>query len=297
VNPFRSARHARQSRERPLARERSLTRERPLFDPAGVFWRVNREMVLLLGGGAALLSQIAHPLVAAGVHEHSGFREQPLRRLYGTVTAMQRMIYHPRPVALATAGRIRAIHRRIHGTLTVDTAAFPRGTRYDACDPELLLWVHSTLVATAVETYERFFPLLTAAEREDYYRESKLIGQLVGLERDQMPRGWDAFQDYYQSMLAGGALEVTPVTRELARHILYPPVSWVPHMAGDVLSIATVALLPQALCERYALPCSERRKMVWSVANRIARRVLPYVPGPARTGPRVWQLERRLRAD
>jgi uncharacterized protein (DUF2236 family) len=268
----------------------------PLFDPGGVFWRVNREAVLLLGGGAALLSQIAHPLVAAGVYEHSGFREEPLKRLYGTITAMQRMIYGPRPVALATAARIRGIHRRINGHLTVDTAVFPRGTRYDACDPELLLWVHSTLVATAVTTYETFFPPLTPAAREDYYSESKTIGHLVGLGDDRLPAGWDAFQAYYHAMLTGDVLEVTPITRELARNILYPPVSWVPHVAADVLSVATVALLPEPIRERYALRWNERRESAWSLGSRLIRRMLPYMPGPARTGLRVWLAERRIGA-
>lgn len=278
------------------AMPKAASRQRPLFDPDGMFWRVNRESVLLLGGGAALLSQIAHPLVAAGVHEHSGFREQPLRRLYGTITAMQRMIYGPEPVAVETGERIQRIHRRINGVLTVDTAAFPRGTRYDACDPALLLWVHSTLVAAAITTYEAFLPALTAAERQRYYQESKRIGELVGLAPDQLPSGWADFEAYYRNMLTSGVLEVTPVTRELARDILHPPVSWVPHVAGDVLSIATVALLPTPIRQQYGLPWSERRRQAWTFASRMIRRVLPYVPALARTGPRIWQAERRLRS-
>ncbi len=270
-------------------------RQPPLFDPHGVFWRVNRETVLLLGGGSALLSQIAHPLVAAGVHEHSGFREQPVRRLYGTITAMQRMIYGPAPMALATAARIRGIHTRINGRLPFATTSFPLGTRYDACDPQLLLWVHSTLVATAIETYESFFPALTVDERERYYEESTLIGRLLGLTRDDLPSGWNEFRRYYRSMLDGAELEVTPVTRELARHILNPPVSWVPHVGADLLSVATTALLPAALRERYALPWSGRRERAWVLGRRLIRRVVPYLPGPVRSGPRIWYTERKLR--
>jgi uncharacterized protein (DUF2236 family) len=272
-----------------------MTARQPLFDPAGMFWRVNRETVLLLAGGAALLSQIAHPLVAAGVYEHSGFREQPLRRLYGTITAMQRMIYGPAPVARDAARRIRAIHRRVRGELTVDTAAFPRGTRYSAQDPQLLLWVHSTLAATAVEAYETFFPALSAEERRAYYEESKLLGQLLGLERNQMPADWMAFQAYYDSMLTGEVLQVTPITRELARHILHPPVAWLPRRAGDLVTTATVPLLRPELRRKYALPWSPRRARAWSLAHRGLRRMLPYLPGPARAGPRLWYLERRLR--
>jgi uncharacterized protein (DUF2236 family) len=228
------------------------------------------------------------------VHEHSGFREQPLRRLYGTVTAMQRMVYGRASLALETARRIRGIHARVHGRLTVPTARFPIGTPYEASDPALLLWVHATLVANALNVYELFFGALPAAQREAYYRESQQIGRLVGLEPQQMPRDWAAFQAYYLGMLKGGELEVTPVTRELAQHILYPPVAWIPRVAGDLLSIATVALLPAELRVKYALPWSPRRARAWSVASRTLRRALPYMPGPARAGPRVWLIERRL---
>lgn len=284
------------TRTRRPGDRRPLRDRQPLFDPAGMFWRVNREAVLLLGGGAALLSQIAHPLIAAGVHEHSGFRDQPLKRLYGTITAMQRMIYAPAPVALETARRIRGIHDRVNGRLTVDTPAFPKGTRYDAHDPALLLWVHSTLAATSVQAYETFFAPLTAAEREAYYDESKTIGRLLGLTPAQMPADWSAFRRYYDDMLAGDVLAVTPVTRELARHIIYPPVAWIPTAAGKLIATATVPLLPEALTEKYGLPWNERRALVWSLARRTLRRVLPYMPGPARAGPRVWYLERRLGA-
>ena len=51
------------------------------FAPQGAFWRVNRENVLMLGAGCTLLLQLAHPLVAAGVAEHSTFRSSPAARV------------------------------------------------------------------------------------------------------------------------------------------------------------------------------------------------------------------------
>src|SRR5688572_4623560 len=53
--------------------------------------RVNAERVVLLGWGRAILMQLAHPLVAAGVYEHSSFRATPwaaASRLHATVRAM-----------------------------------------------------------------------------------------------------------------------------------------------------------------------------------------------------------------
>src|SRR5689334_10339201 len=47
----------------------------PFFPPEAVIRRVHSEGVVLLGGGRALLMQVAHPRVAAGVAEHSSFRD------------------------------------------------------------------------------------------------------------------------------------------------------------------------------------------------------------------------------
>ena len=50
-------------------------------------------MLLLGAGPRALLLQIAHPLVAAGVADHSDFRSDPWRRLDGTLRSYLRIIY------------------------------------------------------------------------------------------------------------------------------------------------------------------------------------------------------------
>ena len=64
-----------------------------LFGPGSMMWTVNRESVLLLGGRAALLMQLAHPLVAAGVADHSDFRSDSLRRLRRTLDSMLSIIF------------------------------------------------------------------------------------------------------------------------------------------------------------------------------------------------------------
>ena len=58
-----------------------------LYAPDSMMWQMNREAVLLLAGPRALLMQLAHPLVAAGVAAHSDFQSDPLRRLRRTSTA------------------------------------------------------------------------------------------------------------------------------------------------------------------------------------------------------------------
>src|SRR3954463_11311927 len=64
-----------------------------LFGPDSLTWRVNREGVLLFGGGTALIQQVAHPLVAAGVSQHSDYREDPWGRLYRTLDVTTRIVF------------------------------------------------------------------------------------------------------------------------------------------------------------------------------------------------------------
>ncbi len=150
-----------------------------LYLEGSITRRVNRENVLLLGGGRALLMQLAHPKVTAGVDEHSDFRSHPVRRLRRTVRMTMAIVFGDRETALAAARAVNQTHGKV------------RGREYRALDPELLLWVHTTLVDSAIVTYETFVKPLTAREREDFYQESKVLGELLGIPRDRFPRTHD----------------------------------------------------------------------------------------------------------
>src|SRR2546422_8458611 len=100
----------------------------PLFSPSSVFWRVNREIASGLAGPRAVLMQIAHPLIAAGVAEHSRFREHRLARLYRTSVAAAAITFGSRDFALRTIASINRIHQRVHGTVRTQAGTFPAGT-------------------------------------------------------------------------------------------------------------------------------------------------------------------------
>src|SRR5438132_8446306 len=89
----------------------------PLFSPSSVFWRVNRELASGLAGPRAVLMQIAHPLIAAGVAEHSRFREHRFARLYRTSLAAGAITFGSRDFALRTVESINRIHCRFYGVL------------------------------------------------------------------------------------------------------------------------------------------------------------------------------------
>ncbi len=125
-----------------------------LFGADAAIRKVNGEAVLLVGGGRALLMQLAHPLVARGVAEHSGFQANPFARLQRTLAAVYAIVFGTEEEARQAVDTVRAVHDRV------------RGPGYEANDPRLLLWVHATLVDTALRVYSRFIGALSQREAE-----------------------------------------------------------------------------------------------------------------------------------
>ena len=245
-----------------------------LYPEGSITRRVNRENVLLLGGGRALLMQLAHPKVAAGVDEHSDFRSHPVRRLRRTVRMTMAIVFGDRETALAAARAVNQAHGKV------------RGEEYRALDPELLLWVHTTLVDSAIVTYETFVKPLTAPEREDFYQESKVLGELLGIPRERFPRTHDDLAEYMRSMVDGGAVAVDGRAADLATLVLRPRLRLLPGPAMIPFEVVTAGLLPAAIREQYGL--------AWGVAQRrLYRLMVVAVPRMVAMTPpvlRVWPL-------
>src|SRR5438034_8644184 len=117
--------------DRSCARRKRPVMGQPLFSPSSVFWRVNRELASGLAGPRAVLMQIAHPLVAAGVAEHSRFRSHRFARLYRTSLAAAAITFGSRDVALRVVRLINQKHQKVHGVLRERAGSFPAGSPYD----------------------------------------------------------------------------------------------------------------------------------------------------------------------
>jgi len=267
-----------------------------LFARDSIFRRVNREAVLLLGGQRALLLQLAHPLVAAGVADHSDFLAHPLRRLWRTVDTMLRIVHGDRVAAEAAARALDAVHARVQGTLAERTAMFPSGTPYRAQDPALLLWVHATLVDSALAAYECFVRPLAADERERFHADSRIVARLLGVPEDRLPQTYASFARYVGETIAGGVLEPTPRARRLADAVLHPPLAFLPRRLADVGAVVTLGLLPPALRERYGLPWGRARERGFAIARSLVRATLPMLPDVLRAMPQARRAERARRS-
>jgi uncharacterized protein (DUF2236 family) len=265
------------------------------FTPESMIWRIDREMVLLAAGGRALLMQLAHPKVAAGVAEHSRFKGDPLGRLYRTMSAMWSIGFDETALARAALERVRNVHRRVQGRVP---AAEPlaAGTPYDAVDIELLLWVHATLIDSALFAYDTFVRPLAAEEKSRYYHDSKKLAHLFEIPETLVPRSLVDFNGYMERMLIGGDIAVGPAARALAEEILYPS-PWILKPASPLFRLITAGLLPERLRDAYGLTWTEPKEKTFCLIAKCIRRLLPLVPSPLRIVPnaRAAEKQRQLR--
>jgi uncharacterized protein (DUF2236 family) len=266
-----------------------------LFGPGSLTWRVNREGVLLLGGGAALVLQVAHPLVAAGVAEHSNYREDPWGRLYRTLDLTTKIVFGSTEVAEEAAARIRHVHERVHGTTREAGGRYPAGTPYDARDPELLMWVHATLVHTSLQVYTRYVGRLTAAQRRTYYEEQKTLGEQVGVPRERQPDTLADFDDYFREMVASDRIAVTGALRDVTDATLRPELPLVMRPAVEALNLATTGLLPERLRDELGLPWGPTRRRLFDASRAVLSGLLPVLPRVMREFPPARSADRRVR--
>jgi uncharacterized protein (DUF2236 family) len=216
-------------------------------------WRVNAEPFVFLGGGRALLLQVAHPKVAAGVEQHSTYATDPWGRLFRTVDVMAKLTFARPKVSRAQADLLARMHRRVVGTTE-------NGEPYGALDADLLLWVWATLCDTALLVYERVRPPLSPRARLRYYEEWTLVAEACGLPIDECPPTWDDFQSYVAHMVRD-ELHVSEAARSVARATMTPPLPWpLGRVTGNMQRLVTVGLLPREVREAYGFRWDGGRK-------------------------------------
>src|ERR1700716_3361510 len=131
-----------------------------VFGPASLTWRIDREAAIFLGAGRALLLQLAHPWVAAGIAEHSRTLTDPIGRFHRTFNLVFTMVFGSTDQALAAARHLHRRHAQISGVLAENAGPSPAGSPYRANDVAALRWFHATLTETALAAYELVNPPL-----------------------------------------------------------------------------------------------------------------------------------------
>jgi uncharacterized protein (DUF2236 family) len=260
------------------------------FAPDSMLRRVQGERVVMISGPRALLMQAAHPLAVEGLLAHTKGLDDPYKRLARTAEVMSAIGFGSRERADRMTARVRRMHARVRGELDRDIGPFPAGTPYAADDPKLLMWVLFSLVDSGIVVYERFVKTMTAAEREAYWQDFRVVGDLFGLADSEMPADVAELDDYRRGMYGGGELVVTDWARSAAREIVFePPVPLALRPLVEAVNFATVALLPRVIRDQYDFgslpPAPVRGLAVRAYAEYLKRGVLPFLPGRLRRIP------------
>lgn len=218
--------------------------------------RLHRERLVLFSGVRALLMQACDPLAVVGFRRHSIIFDDPQTRLRRTDEWMSRIYFGGVAEAEETGRAVEAMHARVRGRTPARYGPIPKGTPYDATDPELALWVLATLADSALVYYERIFGALEPEERERYWREYRRVGEVLGMPLDSIPAGYADLRDYMDGRLGDGSLWISAERRRQAvRIILEPPFAGWQRAAAlpltETVKLISVGLLPAAVCELY----------------------------------------------
>ncbi|WP_298457072.1 oxygenase MpaB family protein [uncultured Cellulomonas sp.] len=266
-----------------------------LFGPGSAAWRIGRERLLLAAGPAALLLQVAHPLVAAGVAAHSDFTADPLRRLQGTLDAVLTVTFGDTAQVRQAARHVARRHRPVQGTLPVTTGPIAAGTRYRATDADLALWVFVTLLWTSVTVTDRFARPVGRLERDAYLRDLSRAGRLFGVPAGTVPGDWAALEQYVRDQVRQ-VLTVGPAASRLAADVLRPDPPLVAPPLRRLPALLAADLLPAAVREAYGLPWRRRDRAAVQVVRSATRHAVPLLPPAVRYWPHHLVAVDRLRA-
>ncbi|HEX4206187.1 MAG TPA: oxygenase MpaB family protein [Ktedonobacteraceae bacterium] len=255
------------------------------FGNTSVTWKLGREAIVDLGGARAVLMQIAHPLVAAGVMEHSRYMTDPFGRAMSTFMLGQMLTFGSTKTAQQAARTINRLHTHVQGQLTSSAGAYQAGTTYHARDPELLLWVQATLVDTVLLMYPLFIGPISPAEQERYYQESKQTGRLLGLPLDLMPKSVDDLHAYVHAMLYSQQLAATIEARQIAHQLFFPPAPGIFKPAMYLHLYLTNALLPEPVRELYGFEWGPKKQLLFETSASGLRTFLRHLPASLRVLP------------
>jgi uncharacterized protein (DUF2236 family) len=259
------------------------------FGPASVCWRINREPGLLLGGLRALALQFAHPAVAAGVVQASGFRQDVLGRLRRTFANRYEIIFGDVETAIQASQRVFNLHNHVRGVVPAEVSTPYKGQPYQANSPDLLMWVHATLVDTALVIYEALCGEVGHAEKAQYYAENKVVAVLSGLPWEDQPATLEDFYTYWEDMLNGPELEVGPTARGLMQELFNLPL-----MRTRIDEVLTAGLLPSQIREAYHLPGDDKNRRRHDRLIRTVRTLYRTLPPFYRAVPAYHQALIRL---
>jgi uncharacterized protein (DUF2236 family) len=160
--------------------------------PGSMSWEINGDLASVSAAGmAAIIMEVLHPSVMAGVYTQSTYATEPLKRARNTLGYVLRTTFGNTEAATDVILKVKKVHGFVKGTR-------PDGVPYEALDPELIAWVHTCIPWAIMEAFHRYNRPLSRAERDQYLREQAPIGRMGGAE--WVPETMAELDDYVERM-------------------------------------------------------------------------------------------------
>ncbi|TWG97092.1 uncharacterized protein (DUF2236 family) [Nocardioides sp. J9] len=171
-----------------------------LFGPDSLMWRVNRStLVYVLGITQAALMDVAHPVIANGIADHSRLFTDPHARAHQTYSMITTLVFGDRDAVVRTSRALFARHEKVRGQARADEGVYREGAGYAANEGNVLLWVHATMWWVRLQTWQAVTGPMPAEDKERFYQETCRLADCFGLPRDLLPADHDAWDAYVRN--------------------------------------------------------------------------------------------------
>lgn len=225
-----------------------------------LFRALAAEAVVLVGGGTAILLQLAHPLVAAGVAQHSNFADAPMRRLWGTLEFVTAAAFGNETEWQFVCDRVNRRHDSVIGTTST-------GIAYSANQAELQYWVAATLCWAAIRAHRRVYGrrLVNRDSVDEIVREFGRLGTGLRMSSDAWPQTAAEFDRRFAVSLT--QLQVTEAARHAKTELFAARNAprWLRAVMPIAISLA-LDLLPSEIAAAYGHPPTRARRFIAALA-------------------------------
>lgn len=238
-----------------------------LFGPESITWKIMGDVSSFIGGIRALLIQAAHPEVAAGVANHSTYRDDPLGRLSRTASYVTATAFGAMPEVEKSIKMVSSAHRPVSGTSS-------RGEKYSAGNPEMAAWVHNALIDSFLVSYQNFGPFVLEEEEADsYVYEQTNLGNLM--KASPLPENAASLSSWLsENPKVGSSKEGAEAVSFLKK----PPLPFFTRIAYKILFNAAVVTMPIELREAIGVNPKKGAKTAGNLLTKVLRYALGSSP-------------------
>lgn len=249
--------------------------------------KVARENISYIGGTAAVLLQIAHPLVGQGVSEHSEFARRTISRTQYTQMYIYAMIFGSQDEKAVMKAFVDKAHSRVKG-------GEGKGA-YNARDPELQLWVAVTIYVSMINGYESIHDPLPPREAELVYQAFSVMGTALQVPPEMWPADLPSFNLYWNDMVEN-RLRVTQNVRNVMHDLFHP--QGLPLLARPIVALliplllrpVAIEQLPPNVREQYGLKSTQTSRTLCNMFMSTMEATYPLTPPFIRQSQKTYYM-------